>query len=79
MNSSTEIMRKLEDKRASLNDRLMNARDRKEANSIERELWAVRAAIRHHKAMLQERKSGTTNEEGSDSKLRGSDHFSSQR
>jgi hypothetical protein len=29
--------------------------------------------------MLQERKSGTTNEEGSDSKLRGSDHFSSQR
>ncbi|HET8825420.1 MAG TPA: hypothetical protein VFM77_09840 [Terriglobales bacterium] len=49
MNSSDDIIRELEFKRRALNERLMNAKDVAEANSIERELWAVRARIRYHK------------------------------
>ncbi len=49
MNSSEETIRELELKRQALNERLMNAKDLAEANSIERELWALRAAIRYHK------------------------------
>jgi hypothetical protein len=52
MNSSQDIIRELEFKRRALNERLMNAKDVAEANSIERELWALRAAIRYHKNML---------------------------
>lgn len=52
MNSSPDIIRELEFKRKALNDRLMNAKDVAEANSIERELWALRAAIRYHKGKI---------------------------
>ena len=51
MNSSQDIIRELEFKRRALNERLMNAKDVPEANCIERELWALRAAIRYHKNM----------------------------
>ena len=52
MNSSPDIIRELESKRRALNERLMNSKDVAEANSIERELWALRAAIRHHKSRM---------------------------
>lgn len=53
MNSSEDTIRELELKRRALNERLMNAKDLAEANSIERELWALRTAIRHHNRVLQ--------------------------
>lgn len=49
MNSSQDIIRELEIKRRALNERFMNAKDVVEANTIERELWAIRARIRYHK------------------------------
>jgi hypothetical protein len=49
MNSSADMIRELELKRKALNQRLMNSKDVAEANGIERELWALRAAIRYHK------------------------------
>jgi hypothetical protein len=51
MNSSQDIIRELEIKRRALNERLMNAKDVAEGNSIERELWAIRARIRYHKSI----------------------------
>ena len=57
MNSSQEIIRELEIKRRALNERLMNAKDVAEANGIERELWALRTAIRHHQRRLQDDRS----------------------
>ncbi len=57
MSSSEQIIRELESKRKALNERLMNAKDLTEANSIERELWALRAAIRHHKGTIVNRTS----------------------
>jgi hypothetical protein len=54
--ASEEALRELEIRRRALNERLMNSRDLSEANSIERELWAVRAAIRHHKGILVKRR-----------------------
>ncbi len=53
MNSSEDTIRELEIKRRALNEHLMNAKDLTEANSIERELWALRTAIRHHNRVLQ--------------------------
>jgi hypothetical protein len=47
--SSEEAISELENKRKLLNDRLMNAQTLQEANQIERELWAIRAAIRYPK------------------------------
>lgn len=58
MGSSEQVIRELELKRKALNERLMNAKDLAEANSIERELWALRAAIRHHKRTILNRTSG---------------------
>ena len=52
MNPSEEIVQELEIKRRALNERLMHAKDLTEANSIERELWALRARIRYHKSRL---------------------------
>ena len=52
MNSSEDTIRELEFKRRALNERLMNAKDVAEANRIERELWALRAAIRYHKGII---------------------------
>ncbi len=52
MNPSQDIIRELEFKRRALNERLMNAKDVAEANGIERELWALRAAIRYHKGVI---------------------------
>jgi hypothetical protein len=52
MNPSPDIIRELELKRKALNERLMNAKDIAEANAIERELWALRAAIRYHKSKI---------------------------
>ena len=52
MNSSPDIIRELEFKRRALNERLMDAKDVAEANRIERELWALRAAIRYHKGKM---------------------------
>src|SRR5579864_2397277 len=48
MNSSKQTLRELESRRRALNERLMNSKTLADANNIERELWAVRAAIRHH-------------------------------
>ena len=55
MNSSEVIIRELEIRRKALNERLMNSKDLAEGNRIERELWAIRTAIRHHKARLTAR------------------------
>lgn len=52
MNSSPDIIRELEIKRKAMNERLMNAKDVAEANGIERELWALRAAIRYHRGSI---------------------------
>ncbi len=52
MKPSEEFIQELEIKRRALNERLMNAKDVTEANSIERELWALRARIRYHKSRL---------------------------
>lgn len=52
MNSSQDVIRELEFKRRALNERLMNTKDVAEANSIERELWALRAAIRYHRGVI---------------------------
>lgn len=49
MTSGEQIIRDLEDRRKALNERLMNSKTIDEANNIERELWALRAAIRHCK------------------------------
>ena len=59
MNSSEETIQELELKRRALNERLMNTRDLAEANSIERELWALRAAIRYHTGMLSGEQPGS--------------------
>jgi hypothetical protein len=59
MGSSEQIIRELEFKRKALNERLMNAKDLTEANTIERELWALRAAIRHHNAAVRRASSQT--------------------
>lgn len=69
MSSSEDIIRELEFKRRALNERLMNAKDVAEANGVERELWAVRAAIRYHKGKLaretrRERSSPVSQEQG---------------
>ncbi len=74
MNSSPDIIRELEIKRKALNERLMNAEDVAEANGIERELWAVRAAIRYHKSKMargaRRERSGSVLDDGG--KSRGS-------
>jgi len=51
MNPVDKILGELESKRKAMNERLMNSRTIMEANKIERELWAVRAAIRHYRSM----------------------------
>jgi hypothetical protein len=45
--SSQKAISELENKRKLLNERFMNAQTLQEANEIERELWAIRAAIRY--------------------------------
>jgi hypothetical protein len=45
MNSGMQTLRELESRRKALNERLMNSQNIQEANNIERELWAIRAAI----------------------------------
>jgi hypothetical protein len=47
--SSEKVISQLENQRRILNERLMNAPTLREANQIERELWAIRAAIRFGK------------------------------
>ena len=42
----------LEEKRKALNQKLMDARNTGEANTIERELWAIRTAIAQYKSAL---------------------------
>ncbi len=73
MQSSQEIIQELENKRRALNERLMNSKDLAEANSIERELWALRAAIRHHNRMLQ-MKSGNPPHNRSDRTMRSTEN-----
>jgi hypothetical protein len=51
MNAADQIIEDLEHKRKVMNERLMNSRTVAEANKIERELWAVRAAIRHYRSL----------------------------
>lgn len=53
MNSSERIILKLESQRRALNESLMNTKNLVEANSIEGEIRAVRAAIRHYRRMLE--------------------------
>lgn len=53
MNPSERIIQKLESQRRALDESLMNAKNVMEANSIEGELRAVRAAIRHYRRMLE--------------------------
>jgi hypothetical protein len=47
--TSEKAISELENKRKLLNERLMDAQTLQEANEIERELWAIRAAIRYRK------------------------------
>ncbi|HEV2697188.1 MAG TPA: hypothetical protein VGU90_04280 [Terriglobales bacterium] len=49
--SSEQVISELENRRKLLNDKLMNAKTVREANEIERELWALRAAIRYRKRL----------------------------
>ena len=64
MKSSQLTLRELETKRKNLNERLMNSRTLADANNIERELWAIRAAIRLYKnALASERGSLSKAEE----------------
>jgi membrane-bound lytic murein transglycosylase MltF len=48
MISREKLLKQLEEKRATLNQKLMKTRSLREANRIERELWALRAAIAYH-------------------------------
>jgi hypothetical protein len=43
-------IQELENRRLILNQKLMDADSKAEVNEIERELWALRAAIRYHKS-----------------------------
>ena len=45
-------IRELEQKRKSMNVKLMDASTTVDANAIERELWAVRTAIAYYKSAL---------------------------
>lgn len=56
MNSGKQTLRELESRRKALNERLMNSKNLEEANNIERELWAVRAAIRQLKLVSEPKK-----------------------
>jgi len=71
MNSYPDIIRELEFKRKALNERLMNSKNVAEANGIERELWALRAAIRYHKGKVakdgRRERSGSVQQERSGS------------
>lgn len=53
MNSGKQTLRELESRRKALNERLMNSKNLEEANNIERELWALRAAIRQMKSLSE--------------------------
>lgn len=46
-----EAISELESRRKTLNEELMNSKTTREANRIERELWALRAAIRYRKRL----------------------------
>lgn len=50
MSAADQVIKDLESRRRALNERLMNSKSTQEANGIERELWAVRAAIRYYKS-----------------------------
>jgi len=65
MNSSKKTLRELESRRRGLNERLMNSKNLTDANNIERELWAVRAAIRHHKQAMASDKPSVAKTESS--------------
>jgi len=51
MDSGKQVIQELESRRKSLNERFMNSKTVAEANNIERELWALRTAIRYHKSV----------------------------
>ena len=44
------MIQQLEKKRTALNQELMKTKSIREANRVERELWALRAAISYHKS-----------------------------
>jgi hypothetical protein len=48
--SRERMIQQLERKRTALNHKLMKTRNLRDANRIERELWALRAAISYHKS-----------------------------
>jgi hypothetical protein len=57
VNLAEQRIEELESKRITLNQRLMDAQTVQEANDIEPELWAVRAAISHYQSRLRGRSS----------------------
>jgi hypothetical protein len=56
MISGYKMIQQLEEKRLALNRQLMDASTQAEVNRIERELWALRAAIAYQKAAKSESK-----------------------
>jgi len=63
MNSSEQMISELESRRKALNERLMNSKDTRDANNIERELWALRTAIRLYRSQNVNKGSGVRNPE----------------
>ena len=58
MTSVEKAIRELEERRKVLNERLMTSQTLADANSIERELWALRAAIRFYMRHVNENNPG---------------------
>ena len=56
--SRKDVIQQLEKKRTMLNQNLMKTRSLSQANRIERELWALRAAIAYHQSQKTESESG---------------------
>jgi hypothetical protein len=54
MTSEKETIEYLENQPRALNERLMNSKTVADANNTERELWALREAIRHQKRALNQ-------------------------
>jgi hypothetical protein len=48
-----ERVKTLQERRVALNEQLMQCSDRRQANAIERELYAIRTAVRHYEAALK--------------------------
>jgi len=63
MNSREQVISELESRRKALSERLMNSKDTRDANNIERELWALRTAIWLYRRQNAKEGNGLTNRE----------------